>query len=118
MAKRCMPLAVLGMEHQNKKEDFSMEYGKIAAIRDKLGEEELLTQLAVEATELAQAALKLRRAISGRNPTPKNRIECEEELEEELTDVQLCALLAQVEPNAPLMDVKVKRWYKRLTEGK
>ena len=95
-----------------------MDYEEISEIRDKLGEEELLTQLAEEAAELAQAALKLRRAISGRNPTPKNQIECWKGMEEELTDVQLCALMVQVEPNAPLMDAKVKRWYKRLTEGK
>lgn len=95
-----------------------MDYDKIAKIQHELGEEELLTQLAEEAAELAQAALKLRRAISGKNPTPKSRIECWAEMTEELTDVQLCALMVQAEPNAQLMDEKVERWYKRLTEGK
>ena len=37
-------------------------------IRERLPREELLAQLAEEATELAQAALKYRRALDGKNP--------------------------------------------------
>ena len=59
-------------------------------ITDKLGEAELLCQLAEEATELAQAALKLRRAITQVNPTPKTVEECRDDLAEELADVSLC----------------------------
>ena len=91
-----------------------MDYGKIAEIRDKLGEEELLTQLAEEAAELAQAALKLRRAISGKNLTPKGVGECRKALSEELTDVHLCALVVQADPSLQVMNEKVERWYKRL----
>lgn len=54
-----------------------------------LGEEELLCQLAEEASELAQAALKLRRAITRRNPTPKTEQECREALCEEVADVDM-----------------------------
>lgn len=39
-------------------------------IVSKLSKEEILCQIAEEASELAQAALKLRRAITGLNPTP------------------------------------------------
>ena len=42
---------------------------KINEILDKT---EILAQLAEESSELAQAALKLRRAIDGKNPTPKS----------------------------------------------
>lgn len=59
-------------------------------ITGKLGEAELLCQLAEEATELAQAALKLRRAITQVNPTPKTVEECRDDLAEELADVSLC----------------------------
>ncbi|MBR1616316.1 MAG: hypothetical protein IJ673_12700, partial [Treponema sp.] len=56
-------------------------------IRDRLGLEELLTQLAEECGELTQAALKLRRAITSRNPTPVTRQEAVEKLHEEAADV-------------------------------
>lgn len=41
-------------------------------ISDILPKTEILAQLAEEASELAQAALKLRRALDGANPTPKS----------------------------------------------
>ena len=56
-------------------------------ISDILPETEILAQLAEEASELAQAALKLRRALDGTNPTPKSVEECEENLLEELADI-------------------------------
>ena len=46
-------------------------------VSDILPETEILAQLAEEASELAQAALKLRRALDGTNPTPKSVAECE-----------------------------------------
>ena len=42
----------------------------IDVIREILPQEELLAQLAEEASELAHAALKLRRVYDGRNYTP------------------------------------------------
>ena len=39
-------------------------------IKGRLGEAEVLAQLAEECTELAQAALKMRRVLDGKNPTP------------------------------------------------
>lgn len=51
---------------------------------------EILAQLAEEASELAQAALKLRRAIDKENPTPKSKAEATDDLIEEIADVQLC----------------------------
>ena len=44
-------------------------------IKGRLGEAEVLAQLAEECTELAQAALKLRRALDGKNPTPNTEEE-------------------------------------------
>lgn len=38
-------------------------------IRDYLSDAEIIAQLEEEASELAQAALKLRRALDGTNPT-------------------------------------------------
>lgn len=42
-------------------------------VSDILPKTEILAQVAEEASELAQAALKLRRALDGTNPTPKKR---------------------------------------------
>jgi NTP pyrophosphatase (non-canonical NTP hydrolase) len=56
-------------------------------VSDILPKTEILAQLAEEASELAQAALKLRRALDGTNPTPKSVGECEENLMEEFADI-------------------------------
>ena len=90
---------------------------KISEILDKT---EILAQLAEEASELAQAALKLRRAIMGVNPTPKSISECESALDEEIADVWLCIrelgfsddehLMIQGE----IMIAKQDRWLSRL----
>ena len=58
-------------------------------VSDILPKTEILAQLAEEASELAQAALKLRRALDGTNPTPKSVVECEANLIEEWADVDL-----------------------------
>lgn len=59
-------------------------------VSDILPETEILAQLAEEASELAQAALKLRRALDGTNPTPKSVDECLENVQEEMADVFVC----------------------------
>ena len=91
-------------------------------IRD-IGKCEILCQLAEEASELAKAALKLRRAIDGCNPTPVTREEAEKKLEEEIADVEVCLnvlgyhtyehLLTQSE----IMQEKLERWRNRLMEA-
>lgn len=57
-------------------------------ILESLTQKEILDQLAEEAVELAHAALKLGRAISGNNPTPLSVEECRANLIEEFADVQ------------------------------
>lgn len=92
----------------------------MAKITDYLSESEILAQLAEEAAELAQAALKLRRAIDGTNPTPKNREECIEDLVEEYADVAVCvnALEDSYFNFVPFYyDKKKERWLKRLQEN-
>lgn len=59
-------------------------------VSDILPQTEILAQLAEEASELAQAALKLRRALDGTNPTPKSVEECLENIQEEMADVFVC----------------------------
>ena len=84
---------------------------------------ELLAQLAEEAAELAQAALKLRRALDGTNWTPKTLEECRNALTEEIADVE--GVLEALDYAAPLVDydrvrgiqsIKMRRWAGRLEE--
>lgn len=86
-------------------------------IRQRLDKPEILCQLAEEASELAQAALKLRRALDGKNPTPKSRHECIDNLNEEVSDVMVC-LVAYEEDDftAERVYVKLHRWAERLRE--
>ena len=90
---------------------------KINEILDKT---EILAQLAEEASELAQAALKLRRAIDGKNPTPRDISECEAALDEEIADVWLCIREAGFSDDyrlmiqGEIMCSKEERWLSRL----
>lgn len=88
-------------------------------VSDILPEDEILAQLAEECTELAQAALKLRRAINEVNWTPKSIEECAVAVIEEHADIAGCfkALgwddkLARHE----IMKEKEQRWIQRLLE--
>ena len=55
-------------------------------IAENLSEEDILCQLAEEAAELAQAALKLRREITQTNPTPVSDEEAVDSIIEEYAD--------------------------------
>ena len=88
----------------------------MSVITDKIPVTELLAGLAEEATELAQAALKLRRCYDGTNPTPQDpdiQYEC---FLEEIGDVEL--YLDQMSINrqviADYKAAKLERWQKRL----
>ena len=91
-------------------------------ISDILPKTEILAQLAEEASELAQAALKLRRALDGTNPTPKSVEECEANMIEEWADVDLslrCALECNYfyEYRTKVEQIELKkldRWLSRL----
>lgn len=87
-----------------------------SVVLEKLGRTELLAQLAEEAAELSQAALKLRRALDGKNPTPVAEPEAMRSLQEELADVLLCAAITGFNEAdvALIMRAKTARWTTRL----
>lgn len=58
---------------------------------EKIGKAAMLEQLAEEAAELSQAALKLARVLRGENPTTVTQKEARKHLTEEYTDVFQCA---------------------------
>lgn len=92
----------------------------IDRIRKKLDDPELLCQLAEEASELAQAALKLRRVIDGKNPTPVKYDDALENLQEEVADVDLILAILGVCESADdeytRMEKKMARWSERLSK--
>lgn len=88
-------------------------------ISDILPKTEILAQLAEEASELAQAALKLRRALDGTNPTPKCVKECQKAFEEEYADVVNCIIALDLDDAVfdrmqKMQHEKEVRWLSRL----
>lgn len=92
-------------------------HDRIEYIRWKLPTTEILTQLAEEAAELSQAALKLRRVIDKTNPTPVGRAEAWANIREEISDVALCLTLLELDSDYTVMTAKLRRWAERLKEG-
>ncbi|MBE5721843.1 MAG: hypothetical protein EGR31_00180 [Clostridium sp.] len=87
-------------------------------IKQHIPQDELLAQLAEEAAELSQAALKLRRALGCNNPTPVTADEARRNLVEEAADVyNVLGLLLDAADNAEIYSIirrKKARWLKRL----
>jgi len=87
-------------------------------IKQHIPQDELLAQLAEECAELSQAALKLRRALTGINPTPVTAEEARKNLVEEAADVyNVLGLLLDAADNAEIYSIirrKKERWLKRL----
>ena len=87
-------------------------------IKERLPLIELLCGLAEEASELSQAALKLRRVFDGTNPTPVTEEQAIERLYEEIADTFL--YIRQIDINFQnvenIIAEKKRRWEKRLEE--
>ena len=96
-------------------------------IAENLSEEDILCQLAEEAAELAQAALKLRRAITQTNPTPVTVEKAVVNLVEEYGDTVVAMTAYYMKHGAideKVADIleqsypKYNRWAQRIKEGK
>ena len=101
----------------------------IEYIASKLSQEDILCQLAEEASELAQAALELRRVITGTNPTPFSENGAKHTLNEEIVDVAVAveawfkSVIIGIDEIGTddiksalgtFADVKIARWAERL----
>lgn len=92
-------------------------------IEGKLSISAMLKQLAEEASELAQAALKYDRALETKvakkyiSPTPKSSREAMDNLVEEIADVALCLMVVGIRglPDKIMLE-KAKRWRDRLEQ--
>ena len=96
-------------------------------IAENLSGEDILCQIAEEASELAQAALKLRRAITGTNPTPVTVEEAVKNFVEEYGDTVVAMAAYLVKHNVidrkcvaalEQSNTKYSRWAQRIKEGK
>ena len=83
-----------------------------------IGSPAMLEQLAEEATELAQASLKVARVLRKENPTPVTLSEACVKLLEEYTDVVQCALELMIIPDCDQIAEKALLFKKRMEERK
>ena len=101
----------------------------IEYIAANLSDEDILCQIAEEAAELAQAALKLRRAITQTNPTPVSDEEAVDSIIEEYADTigafEIWAAKCGGDgvrlvgaDIGEIIDKKYSRWARRIKEGK
>lgn len=99
-----------------------MFYYLLDEIRERITQSEVLAQLAEEASELAHAALKLRRAYDGKNPTPVTIKEAYDCLIEEFADIKACADVLGFNRHCEMCKIentegdKLTRWATRLME--
>lgn len=98
-------------------------YDLIYEIEDRIDTENQLTQLAEEAAELSQAALKYRRALQTArrdgciSPTPTPGEDAYDSLVEECSDVMLAVLVTSRHlVSNDIMRNKAKRWLDRLKQ--
>lgn len=86
----------------------NMEY-----IRNNLDLYDILDQLAEEAAELSQAALKLKRVMKGTNPTTVGLLEANNRLIEEYSDVCNVTNVLGISIDNDICASKMKRWVER-----
>lgn len=104
------------------KDDIPEENQEASFIRQQVSKSSILLQIAEEASEVAQAALKLNRAYLKDNPTPMSVEKCEKNLIEEINDLDLVNKIfseVDLEKN-PLNDTqkeKLARWCRRIRES-
>lgn len=82
-----------------------------------ISEAAILEQLAEEASELAQAALKLARVLRKENPTPVSEEEARASLIEEYTDVILTSDVLNLDCDYILYAHKTERWVTRVNNS-
>lgn len=86
----------------------------IDSIVELIGKAAVYEQLAEEAAELAQAALKCARILRGENPTPITWSDAYENLVEERMDVLACLDELDVSVDFAIYTKKMERWKNRI----
>lgn len=92
---------------------------QIDRIQTEVPKDDVFMLLAEEASELAQAAIKMCRVHNKNNPTPKQDAEAWNDLVEEYTDVlNVAQRVLELKPDWHVGNYKLNRWCKRLDEAK
>lgn len=86
-------------------------------VRARLDDEEIYAQLAEEAAELAHAALKVRRVINRKNPTPVDADDAFESVVEEASDVIAVLDTLHIARDECRIAQKLTRWEERIKDG-
>ena len=87
-------------------------------VRKHLDTYDILDQLAEEAAELSQAALKLKRAMKRTNPTAVSLMDANNNLIEEYSDVCNVANVMGISADHDICKAKMQRWANRINEKK
>ena len=88
-------------------------------IRDHVKDENLLVQWAKECFELGKAVLKLQREIR-KGPDKANAskvMRLLNDVQEEITDVNVCAEVMDIPAVPDIRDYKLERWTERIEDG-
>lgn len=86
-------------------------------VRDRLELDEIYAQLAEEAAELGHAALKMRRVINRKNPTPVDADDAFESVVEEASDVIAVLDTLHIARDECRIAQKLTRWEERIKDG-
>lgn len=89
-------------------------YEKRSYLKDTVDRVVCLEQMAEEAMELGNAALKLVRVLNGVNPTPVTVEEAEAKLLEEWTDLVVVGSVYGAGADYDIYNRKLNRWYERV----
>ncbi len=98
---------------------FTEWWPKLKCLSEQLGHEEALAQLAEEGAELSQAALKLRRVLVGKSPTPVTEADAWLHVQEEIADVLIAAVSVGIDDAlvSRFVQTKMARWTARVKEN-
>ncbi len=102
------------IEYESELKKFRKMLDRRKYVKECIGDAALYEQMAEECTELAQALLKKARKLRGDNPTPRTMEEIDASIEEEYTDVCICADMLDFDVNNNIYNGKVLRWAGRV----
>lgn len=90
----------------------------IAKLMESVSKKDLCIMLAEEASELAQAAIKVVRLDSETIPTPIEAEKAWENVVEEYTDIMTAAAALGIQPSGKIFNEKCERWLARIDNAK
>ncbi len=109
--------AAFAMGGYRRMHKYAIRTGAASEVYSMLELDEIYAQLAEEAAELAHAALKMRRVINRKNPTPVDADDAFESVLEEANDVLAVLDVLHIPRDDWRVCQKLNRWKERLKNG-